>query len=83
MMHLFKMCEVYIYFYKSSIEQHILDTNAGKQLLSCHRCLINTGVEKNEQLLNKYYNFDHEMSLSKSKCLHPNNYLHFESILFH
>ncbi len=31
-----------------TIEQRILDTNAGKQLysLSCHRCLINTGVEK-------------------------------------
>jgi hypothetical protein len=30
----------------SPIEQHILDTNAGKQLSSCHRCLISTGVEK-------------------------------------
>ena len=30
-----------------SIEQHILDISAGKQLsLSCHRCLINTGIEK-------------------------------------
>jgi hypothetical protein len=29
------------------IEQHMLDTNAGKQtVLRCHRCLINTGVEK-------------------------------------
>ncbi len=29
------------------IEQHVLDTNAGKIIvLSCHRCLINTGVEK-------------------------------------
>ncbi len=28
-------------------EQFILDTNAGKQtVLSCHRCLINSGVEK-------------------------------------
>jgi hypothetical protein len=29
-----------------SLEQHALDTNAGKKVLSCHRCLINTGVEK-------------------------------------
>jgi hypothetical protein len=29
------------------IEQHILDTNAGKELSEgCHRCLINTGVKK-------------------------------------
>jgi hypothetical protein len=36
-------------------EQHVLDTYAGKQLpvLNCHRCLINTCVEKSEQHLNK------------------------------
>ncbi len=28
------------------IEQGILYTNEEKQVLSCHRCLINTGVEK-------------------------------------
>ena len=28
-------------------------------VLSCHRCLINTGVEKNEQNLSIYYNIDH------------------------
>jgi hypothetical protein len=28
------------------IEQHILETNAGKKtVLSCHRCLINTGMK--------------------------------------
>jgi len=32
-------------------------------------CLIKTGVEKNEQHLNMDYNFDHQMSLSKSKML--------------
>jgi len=37
-------------------------------VISYHRCLINTGVEKMEQHLNKDYNFDHQMSLSKSKC---------------
>ncbi len=31
---------------KHSIENHILNTNAGKTALSCHRCLINTCVEK-------------------------------------
>jgi hypothetical protein len=30
-----------------TIEQHVLDTNAEKTtVLSCYRCLINTGVEK-------------------------------------
>jgi len=30
-----------------TIEQHKFDKSAGKQLsLSCHRCLINVGVEK-------------------------------------
>jgi hypothetical protein len=28
------------------IEQRVSDTNAEKIDLSCHRCLINTGVEK-------------------------------------
>jgi len=28
------------------MEQHILDTNAGKQVLSCYRCLNNTGGQK-------------------------------------
>ncbi len=43
-----------------TIEQHTLDTNAGKQL---H--------------INIDYNFDHQMSLSKSKCWYSNNCLHF------
>ncbi len=45
-------------------------------VLSCHRCLINTGVEKNEQHLNKEYNFDQQMFPSKSKCLYSSNCLH-------
>ena len=53
----------------STIEQHLLDTYAGKTaVLSCHRCLINTGVEKNEQHLNVDQNSDHKMYLSKSNC---------------
>ncbi len=32
-------------------------------VLSCHRCLINTGVKKNELHLNIDNNFDHQMSL--------------------
>ncbi len=36
--------------------------------LSCHRCLANTGAEKNEQDFNIYCNFYQQMSLSKSKC---------------
>jgi len=35
------------------IEKHILDTKAEKTtVLSCHKCLIYTGIEKNEQHLN-------------------------------
>ncbi len=45
--------------------------------LSCHRYLINTGVEKNEQHLNIDQNFDHQMSLSKSKYWYSHNCLHF------
>ncbi len=36
-------------------------------VLSFHRCLLKTGV-KNELHLNIDLNFDHQMSLSKSKC---------------
>ncbi len=32
---------------------------------------------KNEQHLNIEYNFDHQMSLSKSKILYSDNCLHF------
>ncbi len=45
-------------------------------VLSCHRCLINP-VLKNEQHFNIEQNFDHQMSLSKSKCLYSNICLHF------
>ncbi len=45
-------------------------------VLSCHICLIKTGV-KNEQHWNIGYNFDPQMSLSKSKCLYSNNCLQF------
>ncbi len=45
-------------------------------LITCQRCLINTGVEKNEQHLNIDQNFDHQMSLSQSKCWYSNNCLH-------
>ena len=37
-----------------AMEEHVLDTNAGiTSVLSCHRCLINTGF-KNE----KHFNID-------------------------
>ncbi len=44
-------------------------------VLSCHRCLINIGVEKMNKIL--HLNFDHHMSLSKSKCWYLNNCFHF------
>jgi hypothetical protein len=46
-------------------------------VLSCHRCLSKTGVEKNEQHLNIDNNFDHQMSVSKCKCWYSNNCLQF------
>ncbi len=52
-------------------------------VLNCHRCLINTGVEKNELYLNIYFNLFHQMSLSKSKCWYSNNCLHFFKAMFH
>ncbi len=36
-----------INLFAKAIEEHLLDTNADKTtVLSCHRCLINPGVEK-------------------------------------
>ncbi len=46
-------------------------------VFSFHRCLINTGIEKTEQLSNIDYNFDHQMSPCKSKFWYSNNCLHF------
>jgi len=50
-----------------------------KTVLRCHRCLIKTGVDKNEQHLNIDKNFDHRMSLSKRLFWNSNNRLHFFS----
>ncbi len=50
-------------------------------VLSCQRCLINTGVENEWHLNTKY--FDYQMSLSKGKCWNSNNCLQFQSALFH
>jgi len=47
--------------------EHIRNQCMKTIVLSCHRCLINSDVEKNEQHLNMYYNIYHQMSLSKSK----------------
>ncbi len=37
-------------------------------ILSSHRCLINTGIEKNEPHLDIDWSFNHPMSLGESKC---------------
>ncbi len=44
-----------------------------RTVLSCRRCLLITGFEKNEQYLNIDYKFDHQRPLSKSKCWYSNN----------
>ncbi len=36
---------------------------------SFHRCLINTGVEKNEQYLNRDYSFDHRRLSNRDRLL--------------
>jgi hypothetical protein len=56
---------------------HIRNQCRKATVLSFHRCLINTGIEKTEQLSNIDYNFDHQMSPCKSKCWYSNNCLHF------
>ncbi len=46
-------------------------------VISCNRCLVYTGVEKMNQHINIDLDFDHQMSLSLSKCGYSNNCLHF------
>jgi hypothetical protein len=58
------------------IGQHILDTNAGKQLSQAATDVLLTLVLKNENL-NIAKNFDHQNSPNKSKCWYSNNCLHF------
>ncbi len=60
------------------MEQYIIRHQCRKTtVLSCYRCLVNTGVEKNQLHLNMDLNFYHQMSLGKSKCWFSNNCLHF------
>ncbi len=70
-------CEIGgLYYNNITMEQHIHQCRK-TAVLSCHIFLLNSGVEKNAQHLNTDYNFDHHMSLSKSKCWYSNNCLHF------
>jgi hypothetical protein len=59
------------------IEQHILDTNTGKNCLKLRQISNYHWCWKHE--LHSYIdlNFDHQMSLSSSKCWLSNNCLHF------
>ncbi len=56
---------------------HIRHQCGKTTVLNCNTCRINTCVEKNELHLNIDYNFDHQLTLSKSKCWYSNNCLHF------
>ena len=47
------------------MNNHVLDTNAGKQHSLAARRLSNTGVETYEQHLNIDYKFDHSDDVSK------------------
>jgi hypothetical protein len=59
------------------IEQHVLDTNAGKQLSEAAQMSNLHCCRKNERHLNIDYSFDHKMSQSKSKCWYTKNCLNF------
>ncbi len=48
---------------------------------SCHRCLINTGVEKMNSIQIYFITLTHQMSLSKSKFVYSNNCLHFSKCI--
>jgi hypothetical protein len=56
---------------------HIRHQCSETTVLTCQRCVINTGIEKNEQCLDIDENFYHLMSFSKSKCWDLNNCLDF------
>ncbi len=56
---------------------HIRHLCRKRTVSSCHRCLINIGVEKNEQHWSIDYSFDHQMSPGKRKRWYSNNCLHF------
>jgi len=49
-----------------------------KNVLSCHRCLIHFGIEKNEQHLNIDLKFDNQMAPSKRECWYSKDYLFSE-----
>ncbi len=61
----------------NAMEQHILDTNAGKQLSLAATISNHLWCLKNEQHLEMDKNFDHQMFLSKSKGLYSYSCLHF------
>jgi hypothetical protein len=60
-----------------TMEQHILDTNAGKQQFKLPQMSNSHWCYKIELHLNIDYSFDHQMSLSKSKCWYSKTCLHF------
>ncbi len=77
------ICRIYRHLcFRSSYDHYLFSQNRTTcishkcrktTLFSCHRCLISTGVEKIKQHLNIDQNFDHQMSLSKSKCWYSSN----------
>ncbi len=56
---------------------HITHHYRKTTVLCCHRCLISNEFEKNELRLNLDQNFEHQMSLSKSKCWYSNKFTFF------
>ncbi len=62
-----------------AIEKCVLDTSARKQLSHAATVVLLTLALKNEQHLNIDYNFDHQISLRKSKYLYSNNFYTFQA----
>jgi len=76
-------CSLFLLIFTFNRTTHIRHQWRITTVLSCHRCLINTGMEKNEQHLNIDKKFDPQMSLRESKCWYSDNCSHFKSALFH
>jgi len=61
----------------SNWKTHIRHLCRKTTVLSCHICLINTGIERS---LDMDVNFDQQMSLSKKKCWFSNNCLCYSKL---
>jgi len=69
--------KTFLNFFLDNGTAHIRHQCMKTTVFSCHRCLINTGVEKKWTTFIYRLELWPQMSLSKSKCWYSNNCLHF------